>query len=460
MKKIFLLTIAFAVASCNILDQASPNDVDANNVFISKEGANSALIGLYNTLQSRDYYGGYFPMTADLHSDVGIGGGFDNISLNEISDLAVTPSNNIIENIWLAIYNSIATANAIIEKVPGITDPDFSDIEKNHIVGQAKAIRALCHFDLLRLFGEHWDIGSAFGIPVVLTVQTVNDVVSRNTVAESYAAIITDLNDAFSAIIPNDRSQSTVNPMAVKALLARVKLYKGDMTGAKADAQSVIDDATFFLMDGVSFPGIYSGRLSSESIFELTFDIQNRSSYNAITYSRGDALRTEVLFLAESGVNTFFAGRPGDLRAGLIDFNPATNSSDIIPDGRTQKYRGEDTRDNPAYIIRMAELYLIIAEAKGYAGGGLAELNMVRANRGLANLVDGIDVTTQAGFMIAVLDERKAELNFEGHRMFDLARTGNTNAVLGIGDFRSIMPIPFREITATKGVIIQNPNYN
>ena len=459
MKKIFLLTLLFGLGSCGILDQVSPNDVDANNVFISEEGANSALTGMYATMQSRDYYGGYFPMIADLHSDVGTAGGFFVIALEELSALEVTESNFIIENTWLAIYNTISTANAIIANVPGISDPDFTAEEKDHVVGQAKTIRALGHFDLLRLFGEHWDLSSSFGIPVVTTIQTADDVVSRSTVAQTYTAILADLNDAFTLIIADDRNQSLVNPMTVKALQARVKLYKGDdMAGAEADAQAVIDDGAFSLMDATSFQEIYNGRLSAESIFELTFDVQNRSSYNSITYSRGDALRTEVLFLVEESMNDFFNSRAGDLRSSLVDFNPDNNSSDIIPDGRSQKYRGEDTRDNPAYIIRMAELYLIIAEAQGLAGGGIDELNEVRINRGLPSFIIS-DFDTEADFLNAVLDERKAELNFEGHRMFDLARTGNTDTILDIDDFRSIIPIPLRELTATNGAIVQNPGY-
>ncbi len=184
--------------------------------------------------------------------------------------------------------------------------------------------------------------------------------------------------------------------------------------------------------------------------------LQNRSAFNSITYSRGDALRTEVLFLANEKLNEFFANRPGDVRANLVDF--VNNDSGISPDGRTQKYRGEETRDNPAYMIRISEVYLIRAEAFGLVQAGIDDLNMIRTNRGLSQ-VNSADFVTPEDFLTIVLDERKAELNFEGHRMFDLARTGKVNEVLGIEDFRSIFPIPFRETIATKGVIEQNPGY-
>lgn len=455
MKKIIYLTALLIAASCNILDRESPNDVSDELVFTSEDGANAALIGLYNTLQSRDYYGGYYPLVADLYSDVGTAGGFDNISLDEINILEVTTSNIIIENIWLSIYQTIAVANAIIERVDKVTDPDFTTDEKDHIKGQAHAIRALAHFDVLRMFGEHWNTSSAFGIPVVTAMQKPGDVVERSTVQATYTAIINDLNQASGLILSDDRSVSFINPVAVKALLARIQLYAGNKTAAIAAANEVIAEGSFELEGENDFASLYSSPyISKESLFQVTFDVQNRSAFNAATFSRPEALRTEVLFLAESGLAEFFSKRPDDLRANLYDFE--NNDVSILPDGRTQKYRGEETRDNPAYVIRMAEVYLIRAEAKGLTGGGLNDLNEVRTNRGMAPLNS---VASETAFRDVILNERIAELAFEGTRMFDLARTGKTAGILGIDDYRAIFPIPLREIIATGERIKQNPGY-
>lgn len=456
MKKLIFLSALLIVSSCNILDQESPNDVSDELVFTSEDGANAALIGLYNTLQSRDYYGGYYPLVADLYSDVGTAGGFDNISLDEINILEVTNSNIITENIWLSIYQTIAVANAIIDRVDKVTDADFTQDEKDHIKGQAHAIRALAHFDLLRMYGEHWNTGSAFGIPVVTTIQKPGDIVERSTVQATYTAIINDLNQASALIISDDRSVAFINPVAVKALLARVQLYAGNKAAAISAADQVINDGSFSLSDSENFKSIYSSPyISDESLFQVTFDVQNRSAFNAATFSRPEALRTEVLFLAESSLEEFFGKRPGDVRAGLFDFED--NDVSILPDGRTQKYRGEETRDNPAYVIRMAEVYLIRAEAKGLAGGGLTDLNAVRTNRGMVVL--GNTIASENAFKEIILNERKAELAFEGTRMFDLARTGKTTDVLGIESYRTIFPIPLREIIATGNRIKQNPGY-
>ena len=205
---------------------------------------------------------------------------------------------------------------------------------------------------------------------------------------------------------------------------------------------------------------MYSRYLSlrtSESVFELSFDKQNRSDYNGLTYSRDAALRTEISYFAAAALNAFFATRPDDARAAMVDFDSTRNDVTIVPNGRTQKYRGEEAKDNPAYILRLAEMYLIRSEANGRTAG-FADLNLIRTQRGLTPLKT-VDVANDVSFLSAVLNERRAELNFEGHRYFDLARTGRIKTVIGIDNYRGILPIPTREIEAGKGLVKQNPGY-
>ncbi|ULQ51452.1 RagB/SusD family nutrient uptake outer membrane protein [Flavihumibacter fluvii] len=449
--------LAFGImVSCQKLDVVSPNDVASEDVFKDANGLRSALIGLYSTLQQRDYYGGYYPLIADLNSDIAKAGGYDNPALNEIGDHAVTSSNIYVEQIYVALYKSLNNANAIIEAVDQIVDAGLSEEERNKIKGEALAVRAMIHFDLLRMYGYHWDNGSEYGIPVVTTVQGPYDIVPRNSVAETYAAIIKDLTDAVSLLSTADINAKYMNQPAAKALLARVYLYQKNFAQAATLAREVIDEGSFSLLDADNFSSIYSGRLSSESVFELSFDTQNPSFYNGTTFVREDALRSEVLFVASEGVKIFFELRPDDRRISLLDFE--NNDPSILPDGRTQKYRGEVAKDNPAYILRIAEMYLIAAEAKGLAGGGLDELNTLRINRGLEALVPG-DIETEDAFQQLVADEREAELNFEGHRFFDLARTQKINEVLGIEQAKGVFPIPQRELIASKDQVKQNPGF-
>jgi hypothetical protein len=166
---------------------------------------------------------------------------------------------------------------------------------------------------------------------------------------------------------------------------------------------------------------------------------------------RPDALRPEVLFFVSEDLGKFFDQRSGDVRAKLTNF--IDNDVSIQPDGRTEKYRGEQTRDNPAYILRLAEMYLIVAEMADKTEA-LAALNALRESRGLSSLVNLSDDELKQ----AVEDERRAEFNMEGHRFFDLARLGKIETVLG-QDAKPVLPIPLREIVATNGLIVQNKGY-
>lgn len=455
IKYLFIIfsTVALILSSCGLLDETSPNDINAAEAIRNADQAENALLGLYSSLQNPNYYGGNYLLIADALGDNCTTGGFDNPLLDEIGAKAVTSSNGLVEDLWLTLYRTIANCNYLLQALPAVNglDPGRSD----QIEGQTRAIRAMAHFDLLRYFGYHWDTGSKYGIPVVETVQMVADIVPRASVAATYQFITGELEAALNLVDPDDRSVQFINTASIHALLARVYLYAKNSASAAAHASAVIDDNTFSLLDKDEFPSVYSSRRTAESIFELAFDNQNRSEYNSLTYSRSDALRTELFFLASPSLAAFFENRPGDVRATLQDYDPANHDESITSDGsgRTEKYRGEDTKDNPAYILRLAEMFLIRAEARGKAGG-LDDLNALRLIRGL----EEISPATDEEFLNAVLDERRAELNFEGHIFFDLARTGKTADVLG-DEFRAALPIPLREITATAGAIEQNPGY-
>ena len=452
----FLLLMWTGILSCQKLDVSSPNDVPANEVFKNGDGLRSAVIGMYATMQAREYYGAYYPLMADLNSDALTQGGYDVVALNEIGQHAITSTNLYAERMYVAMYKTIATANAILQSIDVITDANLADDEKKTIKAQALAVRAMAHFDLLRMFGYHWDLSSSFGIPVILKVQQAKDIVSRSSVADTYAAIIKDLNDADGLISASFIDPKFANAVFIKGLLARVYLYKKDMVKAADFATQAINNGAFNLLDAASFSTIYSARLSKESIFELSFDAQNQSFYNATTYVRPEALRTEVFFLASQSLKMFFQARVDDKRSELVDF--VNNDAGISPDGRTLKFRGEVTKDNPAYIMRIAEMYLIAAEAKGISGGGLAYLNQLRTNRGMKNLQSS-DVPDKASFLQAVMDERLSELNFEGHRYFDLARYQKIQEVLGVSNQNAVFPIPQRELIATKQQVKQNPGF-
>lgn len=461
---LFIIFILFTT-SCDFLELESANDIDADTYFTKAAHAEDALIGLYSAMQTPSYYGGNYLLVGEPLSGNSVTGGFDNINIDEFGFRAVTPSNIIVEEMWYGIYNVIANANRLIEGIEKIDDPAFDPDRKDEIEGQARAIRAMAHFDLLRFFGEHWDSGSVYGIPVINKVQEIGDVEPRATVAESYTFIIDELVAAMDLVNQNDRNPAFVNKATVHALLARVYLYNKSYSDAITHANAVIGDAAFGLLNDAEYASVFTSRQTTESIFELAFDSQNRSRYNGLTYSRQEAFSTEVNFLADSLLNNFFLGRAGDVRETLVDFDPDNNPNVGLKLGRTQKYRGEVSEDNPAYIIRLAEMYLIYAEANALKGTpdwneALIGLNAVREKRGLTALTL-VDIPNVDAFKRFLLDEIRAEFNFEGHYYFDLARVEEIKpgGLLDLDAFRAILPIPLRELIATQGEVVQNPGY-
>jgi hypothetical protein len=286
-------------------------------------------------------------------------------------------------------------------------------------------------------------------------VQRPTDVLARASVKNTYGQIADDLRNA-EALVSNDdkKGKIFITKNAVNALFARVCIFAKDYKNATFYANEVIKTSKYSLYDSGDFSKLYSARESQESIFELKFDVQNRSAYNSLTYKRADATRPELSFFPSSQLDSFFQTRKDDVRAQTVDFK--NNDVTIQPDGRSQKYRGENLQDNPAYVLRYAEMILIMAEAKGYPTG-LVELNTLRQKRGLS-VLNNTTVKNEAEFKTALINERRAEFNMEGSRFTDLARFELVSEILG-KDVKPIFPIPLREVLATNGTLKQYPGY-
>lgn len=440
--------------TCSFLDQTSPNDIPAADAITDAASAEAAVVGIYSAMQQNGYYGETYLLAGEGHTDNATTGGYQVLSLDQIGNRNLTGANVIVEDMWTSIYRVIANCNYVLRALPNAAD--LEPAQSKHLEGQVRALRALAHFDLLRYFGEHWNNNSAFGIPIIQSIPSISEQPTRSSVAQTYQFVQSELAKAAALLDKTQTDSHFITYWAVQALRARVSLYQKDMANASRLASEVIDSGSFTLLDSESYVPSFSARQTSESVFELGFDTQNRSGYNAATFNRSDAIRPELSYLASRDLHEFFDARPGDVRALLLNFDPAANDPTILPDGRSQKYRGESTRDNPAFILRYAELFLIRAEAAGRPSG-LADLNYLRTHRGLLKL-QPTDLSSDVEWQQALLDERRAEFHFEGHRYFDLARTGKTSDVLGIDAFRRIFPLPIRELAANPS-LSQNPGY-
>ncbi|MEM9259210.1 MAG: RagB/SusD family nutrient uptake outer membrane protein [Bacteroidota bacterium] len=439
-----LAALLIILSACDVFDATSEVAINPDQAFISEAAARSALAGVYDEMQNEDYYGAYFQYTSDNYVDVGDFQGF--FQGFQAPDQGAIPSrNDNILNIWAQTYRTINAANEVIDKVPPLDIIGFEEEEKNEIIAQARGLRGITYLDLLTHFGEHFDLSSEFGLAIVSEAnngdlaQLQNP--TRSSVSASYDFIIDDLEFAV-ANLPDSDDNGVLNKAAAQGILARALLHRGDYAGAISTATEVINKDNFALIDDVLT--IYTTEGSAESLFELPYTTLDPSDLATFTISR-DEVRPEPSLIASF--------TEGDARRALIDFVDGFNGERFI--------KAEDftNQANPAYIIRMAEVYLIRAEAAfldGDAsndGQALEDLNAVRTRAGLAPHEDATD------FIDKLLDEYLWEFFAEGQRFRSLVRLGKLQEVIGLADFRRVYPIPQQELDVEGNNLTQNPNY-
>ena len=431
------------LGACNVLEQEPQSSLDASQVLVDGASANAILNGVYSAMGSEYYYGAEYVLNMDLIADNSIFQGFFDSQL-EIDQKSVPFTNLFVTEAWPALYRVVNMTNLLIEGVPNLDDPNFGNQEE--VLGQAHALRALAYFDLLRVYGEHFIPNSTFGLPLLLQPIPDNDfnqipALSRSSVAETYAQINEDIDLALS-LLTDSFDQGTMNYYAALALKARVALYQKNYSVAKAAADEIINEGGFELLEDLD--DLYNTTsVTPETIFDLEFNDQDQSSFNTYTIRRDEYNLDEDLIESTEA---------GDERANFYGFDRSANRTLKYPDG---------TNANNAKVFRLAEIYLIRAEASvmlsGNPNSGLADLNIIRER---ADLDPIASFPTMTAFVNALLQERRVELSFEGHRFFDLVRFNKTGEVLGMPDFRKIFPIPRNELQVAKeGSLVQNPGY-
>jgi starch-binding outer membrane protein, SusD/RagB family len=453
---IYILLSILTFTACNGLDVVPEGDISLSQLFTKPQDAENALLGIYVTLQSKSYYGGIYILAGDALGGDAKTGGYNNPALDEIGAINVGSENIFTDQMWSSIYKTITATNYLIEGIYKVKEFEFLP-RRNVIEGQARAIRAMAHFDCLRYFGEHWDTLSNYGIPIVSRIKQFDEITPRQSVKANYDFIISELEAAAKLMNPNDKKTQYMTYWGAKALLARVNLYKKDYEKAEYYATQVINSKQFKLLPKDNYPSVFTSRQTTESIFELAFSKEYNSSLSTLSYASEKAIRPDIAFMAPESLKLFWVDRENDVRAKLLTFDPLMNDESILPDGRSLKYRGEINQDNPAYIIRFSEMYLIRAESNT-PKKGIEDLNYLRATRGLPKISTVFGIS-DVDFEKTLIDERRAELFFEGHRYFDIARWGKINTILGIPDFRACLPIPKREVTVSKSQIFQNSGY-
>lgn len=446
MKKLsiilLLTTFLAALTSCDVLDTEPQLSLDAETALADGAAAEAILLGAYSRLQGGFYYGIEYTLNNDLIADNAHWQGFYDSQL-ELDSGFVPISNLWVGQAWVSIYRVVNIANLLIDGVPGIEDDAFAT--RDRVLGEAHALRALAYFDLLRVFGHHYDLNSNYGLPLLLEPIENNDFnlipdLARSSVADTYQQIQSDLDTALS-LMDGYEDNTRMSYWPTLALRARVNLYQQDYAAAYDDADDVINLSFATLEENVADLHLTTGT-SSESLFDLVFSDQDQSSYFTFMYQRDE-------YNVHPSLTEAF--EEGDERRGLIEF---VRNSD-----RSMKWSDPNNANN-ARILRLAEMYLIRSEAAAYRdndpNAGTDDLNTIRNRAGLDDIGP---FATMDEYDDAILQERRIELNYEGHRFFDLVRFDKIEEVLGMSDFRKVLPIPRDELMASQN-LEQNPGFD
>jgi len=482
------VALAFTFTGCEtFLDKEPQGDLTQNTFPVSASDALLATNAAYATLRNVGYHSGTFPIL-DIMSDDARKGSNPNDQASTIGpydNFGFTTTGGELASWWATLYEGIKRTNVVIEKVPGI---EMDATLRSRYIAEAKFLRGLYYFDLVRAWG---------GVPLVTTLNPSTKL-QRSTKEEIYKQIeedllaaITDLTEK-SEIPPAELGRATKG--AAKALLAKVYLFKGDFPNAEKYAMEVITSGIYGLEPDFTDANGVNGEHGTESVFEigaLGVEAEAGNQYANVQGVRGTPNRGWGFNRPTPDLRSSF--EPGDprLKGTIIDLGDVLDGVIITGDGLTPDVTTDANgniletecysrkvwtpgNDVPSQwnhnrrILRYADVLLMAAEAlneNNKPGEALIYLNMVRerARQGDPLILPDVTTTDKTELRNKILTERRHELAMEGHRFWDLVRTGQAAAVLGASGFKTgqheLLPIPQSEIDISQGTILQNPNW-
>jgi starch-binding outer membrane protein, SusD/RagB family len=443
MKNIlYTFLILFSLTACDVLNVKPEDSIPADAAFRDKAGIERGILGCYSSLQNLSYFGRTYLIFSDLSAD-NLVHPADATSSDyaEIDNNAILPENSAVSAMWASLYEGINDANNIIVKVPGIAN--MSESEKNEALAELYFIRALNHFNLLNYFG-------AVPIKITPTVGVNNLDAGRDPADQVYAQIINDLTFAEQYLQDDASLKARASKYAAKALLARVYLYKRDYELAFNKANEVISDGGYILPD--NYADVFAADGGEETIFEIDFTDVDRNRIAEYNFPKSLNGRREVA-PSEGLINIYL---PDDERKNVSIAYDGLNAY-------ANKYNDLSKGADNVIILRLAEMYLIRAEAEANkTGGSISDIqNDINTIRLRANLTP-TTATSIFQLLAAIETERRLEFAFEGHRWFDLVRTGRAIDLLpNVTNInKTLFPIPSAELqTNNSPDMIQNLGY-
>ena len=463
-----LLVAAGSFSSCSNFLEEGPELKQSNELTLGKyAGLDDAGSALYAMFQSYSWYGAQFILQSELRA----GNAKNPLTLEGSGryrqDAQWNYTANSTSSLWSYAYYTISWANNVINNLEGKETKEATAQDLNNLKAEALFVRALCHFDLVITYAQPYTYKpESLGVPVVLVTQ--NGQPARNTVKEVYDQVVADLTEAEGLISDNftragiSDPAAMVSKSAIQALLSRVYLYMGEWQKCADYATKVINSGKYKLLDADAYLSMWSASVTpanGEFIFEVFGSNKNSywdgSGWEHLPYLTGVGNEGSQDICATQDLVDLY--EDSDVRS---KFFTKVNTDNMIT-----KYYGKEggvPRQVNIPILRLAEMYLNRAEAI-YNG---ASISGVTAMGDLQAIAEKRGATVPAQFDI--FTERRKELMFEGHIVYDYARCkknltrtdfdGTINKDVPFPDNKWAMPIPKRELDANPNMV-QNEGF-
>ncbi|MDF2931477.1 MAG: RagB/SusD family nutrient uptake outer membrane protein [Chryseobacterium sp.] len=467
MKKIFITIFSLSImtsCSSDLLDVNPEAQKVSSQFYTTSAEIEQGVVSVYSSLQYTGQYQLGMPALGELPSD----NTYDEVPANdaftygELDFFTIQPNNSLIASAWKDNYIGIQQANIILARIGKI--PDMTDALKSSRTGEMKFLRALMYFNLVRIFGD---------VPLVLKETTnVNDYFGqpRTPVAEVYAAVETDLKEAINLLPSTATQKGRATKGAALGILGKVLLTQKKYTESLTYLNQVESLGYQLLTDVTKIFDV-----ANENNSEIIFDVQFASGLNgnsegstafqmfspsgSVSGAKGHNLPTKEVYNLYSSGDTRRSAYIGLTSNGIPFSKKMVKTSNTIADGGSN-----------FVVLRLADVFLMMAESyaeqNDFVNANIY-LNKIKTRAGIS----AVNFSNKDLLLNEIDKERRLEFVGEGHRWFDLIRTGKAISVMTshftnnpgystaqINNHHLLMPVPQGQIN-TDPAIKQNPGY-
>ncbi len=483
MKKLlFILSIisVLGIISCDDKLGLEPwQSASTDGVFTSIEDFDNGIRGVFTELHDWGAYGGALFIYPDVAADNLIQCRDGRLTLTTVQNWTYASDYYMANAIWSQFYDALNNCNLVIENLVDFEVDEDDQVLKNQYLGEAYALRALLHYELVKVFGKAYSQASASDLGVPYMLESNVGTPERETVISNYNNIVADLTQAISLVTIDD-GRFRMSPAAVNAIFAQVDMEMGNYGDAITHATACLADRP--ICSRTNFEGVWTDDVADGGVLYVQVTEQDEDGAGdqiklGTDYSQTSATSgTKSEYVIDYDLYQQYAAT--DIR---LDAYITTSVYNGTMYNHIKKYMQKTGSSTPDLVdlkvIRAAEVLLIRAEANyrdGNPGSALNDLNDLRAER-YSGFVDGTE--SGAALLNAILLERRLELAFEGDRFFTLKRLGQSVARngsygdhadgtgdlynvlnLSVGDYRFEMPIPLSEMNANPNMV-QNSGY-